>query len=94
MLMFAMRLVAEPRDGHSNPQPPAEERTSKGGTSEGMFPLLSAQRQEWARKAVEGYIKKQEQKWQKWDEAMFIPSLDTARDMSGSARQPKGSKTK
>ncbi len=69
-----MRLAAEPRGGHSNPLLGTE-----GGTSEEMFPHLSAQRREWAKKAVEGYARKQEKKWLNWDEAMFIPS--------GSARQ-------
>ena len=86
MLMFAMRLVAEPRNGRSNPQPPTEERTSKGETSEGMFPLLSAQRREWAKKAVEGYIRAQDKKWLNWEESMFVPS--------GSARQPARNKNK
>jgi hypothetical protein len=70
-----MRLAAEPGGDHSNPSPVAEGEAFEG---------LSPQRREWARKAVEGYIKKQEQKWQKWDEAMFIPS--------GSARQPTKNK--
>jgi len=67
-----LRPATEPRTADSNPQSPA-----RGEAFEGLSP----QRREWARKAVENYAKKQEQKWQKWDERMFIPS---------SARQPNG----
>jgi|GEM_PF-2387117 len=38
---------------------------------EERFPSLSPQRQNWAKKSVEGYIRQQEKKWQRWDEALF-----------------------
>ena len=32
---------------------------------------LSPLRREWAEKSVAGYIRQQEKKWRRWDEAMF-----------------------
>lgn len=33
------------------------------------------QRNEWSRKAVEGYARAQEKKWRNWDESMFQAKL-------------------
>ena len=47
----------------SNPLPPTEEAET--------FSTLSPQRREWAERSVAGYIRQQEKKWRRWDEAMF-----------------------
>jgi len=47
----------------SNPSPVFKERED--------FANLSPQRCRWAKKSVEGYIRQQERKWQRWDEALF-----------------------
>ena len=39
--------------------------------AEEPFGTLSPLRQEWAEKSVAGYIRQQEKKWRRWDEAMF-----------------------
>ena len=41
------------------------------------FPNLSPQRREWAKKSVEGYIRQQEKKWQRWDEKLFVSNRET-----------------
>ena len=47
----------------SNPSPAVKEKED--------FAALSPQRRKWAKKSVEGYIRQQEKKWQRWDEKMF-----------------------
>jgi len=52
-------------------QSPLATASNPLAASNSEFPALSPERREWAKKAVEGYIRGQEKKWRRWDEKMF-----------------------
>jgi len=62
LLRFSYEL-GRPGVVDSNPSPIFRERED--------FANLSPQRRRWAKKSVEGYIRQQERKWQRWDQALF-----------------------
>ena len=63
MVLRASYELERPQSARLNPSPEIESQTS--------LSTLSPLRREWAEKSVAGYIRQQEKKWRRWDEAMF-----------------------
>lgn len=55
--------LERPQSARLNPSPELKTPDS--------LSALSPLRREWAEKSVAGYIRQQEKKWRRWDEAMF-----------------------
>jgi len=73
LMLGTMRALYELSNATATPGNPSPENIESLSVDKETeaFTSLSPMRRQWAEKAVAGYIRQQEKKWRRWDQAMF-----------------------